>query len=109
MNIETFTIGVASAIAILHAPQLPIRRALHNPNLPNPVTKVAERFAEPQAVRLHIGSLIQAQGLSYLETVKTEVEASKPEAVRDAEAREDADEARQVEKAFLDSLVSPTA
>jgi len=73
------------------------RKALANPTKPNPVTRVAERLAEPEFVTAAVGSNIQYAGIQFLKSIHTEIDAQRPQ----WEIEREEEEARMADKEAL--------
>lgn len=83
------------------------RRALHNPLIPNQVTKVPERLSTVETVENHVGGIIHDAGVKFLDSIHQEIFDSKPQweksLIEDQQSQEDIED----DKAALSSLVSP--
>ena len=106
MNLETYSLNITTATTFSALPLITQRRFLHHPTKPNPVTKVAERFAEPEVVRNHIGREINVAGTQFLNTVHQEIFDAQPEWMKTAEADRQLEVERKSEQKWLATLVA---
>lgn len=82
------------------------RRALHNPLIPNEVTKVPQRLSTVETIENHVGGIIHNAGVKFLDSIHKEIfDAKQPwekSLIEDQQTQEEIEE----DKAALSKLVS---
>ncbi len=82
------------------------RRELHNPLIPNEITKVPQRLSTVETVENHVGGIIHDAGVTFLDTIHQEIFDSKQPWEKSLIEDQQSQEEIQEDKVALSKLVS---